>query len=515
MAEIINENRVFVDGDINIVTQQLSDGRTIEKRQRGDVVSQIKTIEENGSYKIVNASNVTIEELTADGILRRYDSQSGNLVKETLQDGTEKTYFETGQLERICYPNGNCLSYYRNGNIAAREDKKDIIAFDEQGNTQYKFENGRLEVNPDFFSYYRLGIKTKDNSTHWQEKVTLNPKKKTFLCLGGDQTKEARNANGNINAFSAVLGLTDEQKDNMQLVSCYRPSDPIRFLSQRAGGIEQRIAADYKREILNKFMPFMAKVEHGKMVRYSGKELADNFRNIFIQAHCAGANDLPHIVGVFNDTMNKLGYTLQERKNAMRQVICVTNNSQREMTDNLDFTCIHRYSVKDGQFEPEYEEKYSKGYPVFIQDNPAFGALDGTKAGFVKIKDNEMLMAFDKILLEGSEHNDGFWTTNEKKLTLIGKYQANLMKKIGQFWYRNTQDVPNVVDLLKNCTDNTVLKPFVEKSLAFGKNLTVSYQNVLENHHILKAAWNRFKSPNIDPEKTGVYKIISPQGRAM
>ena len=360
-----------------------------------------------------------------------------------------------------------------------------------------------------------MGTKTKENKEHWVEKSVLTPKKKTLLCLGGDQTKDARVANGNINAFAKVLGLTDEQKDDMQMISCYRPSDPIRFLSQRAGSIQERIQADYKREILNKFMPFMAKIENGKPVRYSGKELADNFRNIFIQAHCAGANDLPYFASVFNETMNKLGYTLQEQKNAMRQVICVTNNSQREMTDNLDFTCIHRYSVKDGQFEPEYEEKYSKGYPVFIKDNSAFGALDGTKAGFVKIKDNEMLMAFDKILLEGSEHNDGFWTTNEKKLTLIGKYQANLMKKIGQFWYHNKQDVPNVVDMLKQCTDNTVLKPFIEKSLAFGKNLTVSYHNVLENHHILKAAWNRFKSPKIEPEKTGIYKLINSQGRAI
>lgn len=515
MVDILNEKREFIDGDINILTRQLSNGQTIELRQRGDTVLQTKTINQDGSYEIVNAANVKLEELTTDGVLRKYNPQSRKLLQEVLPDGTEKTYFETGQLERIHYLNGTHLSYYRNGNLAVREDKNNIIAYDENGHTQYKFENGRLEVNPDFFSYYRLGIKTKDNSIHWQEKAILNPKKKTFVCLGGDQTKEARNANGNINAFAKVLGLTDEQKDNMQLVSCYRPSDPIRYLSLRAGGIEQRIAADYKREILSKFMPFMAKIENGKPVRYSGKELAENFRNIFIQAHCAGANDLPHIVSVFNETMNKLGYTLQERKNAMRQVICVTNNSQREMTDNLDFTCIHRYSVKDGQFEPEYEEKYSKGYPVFIKDNSAFGALDGTKAGFVKIKDNEMLMAFDKILLEGSEHNDGFWTTNEKKLTLIGKYQANLMKKIGQFWYNNTQDVPTVINLLKKCTDNTVLKPFVEKSLAFGKNLTVSYHNALENHHILKAAWNRFKNPNIEPEKTGVYKLLSTSGRVV
>jgi len=515
MAEIIRENRKFIDGDLNLLTQNLSDGRTVEKRQRGDAVLWTKTINKDGSYQIISADNIKLEELTSEGVLRKYDARTGALRRETLPDGTETTFRETGQIESVRNPKGTYITYHANGQIAGYEEKDYILAKDENGKVQYEFKNGHLTVNPDYFSYYRLGVKSADNDKHWSEKAELNPKKKTLLCLGGDQTKDARTANGNINAFAQVLGLTDEQKKNMQMVSCYRPSDSIHFLSRRAGGIDDRIQTDYKREILDKFMPFMAKLENGKPVRYSGKELADNFRNIFIQAHCAGANDLPHIVGVFNETMNKLGYTLQEQKNAMKQVICITNNSQREMTDNLDFTCIHRYSVKDGQFEPEYEKKYSKGYPVFIQDSAAFGALDGTKAGFVKIKNNEMLMAFDKILLEGSEHNDGFWTTNEKKLTLIGKYQANLMKKIGQFWYNNQQDVPNVVDLLKKCTDNTVLKPFVEKSLAFGKNLTVSYHNVLENHHILKAAWNKFKSPNIEPEKNGVYKIIGSQGRAI
>lgn len=513
MVDILNEKREFIDGDINILTRQLSNGQTIEFRQRGDTVLQTKTINQDGSYEIVNAANVKLEELTSTGILRKYNAQTRALMKEVLSDGTETIFRETGQVESVRSPDGIYRTYHTNSQLAGYEEKDYIISYDEQGTVQYEFKNGHLSVNPDYFSYFRLGIKSKNNDKHWVEKEQLDPKKKTLLCLGGDQTRDAKSANGNINAFAGALGFSDAQKEKMQLVSCYRPSDPIRFISQRAGGIEKRIQADYKREILDKFMPFMAKNENGKLVRYSGKELADNFRNIIIQTHCAGANDLPHVTSVLRETMNKFGYTFQEQKNAMRQVLCITNNSQREMTEDLDFTCIHRYSVKDGQFEPEYEKRYSKGYPVFVQDYKAFGALDGTKAGFVKIKNDEMLMAFDKILLEGNEHNDGFWTTDEKRLTLIGKYQANLMKKIGQFWFHNNEDMPDVTDLLKKCTNNTVLKPFVEKSLAFGKNLTVSYHNVLENHHILKSAWNKFNNPKIEPEKTGIYKLLSAQGR--
>ena len=211
--------------------------------------------------------------------------------------------------------------------------------------------------------------------------------------------------------------------------------------------------------------------------------------------------------------MTLLGYSQKEQKNALRQVICITNNSQREFRDNLDFTMIHRYSVKDGQFEPEYETKFSDGYPEFLKDIAEYTAQKGEKAAFVPMKNNEVLMVFDKVLIDGSEHNAGFWTTNENNLTEVGRKQALLMKNIGTFWYNNQKDLPDVVNLLEECSKQNGLEDFVQNSLQQGKKLKKSQQNVLENPLILKSAKNKFKSPDYEPEKTGIYKLLSQNVR--
>lgn len=58
----------------------------------------------------------------------------------------------------------------------------------------------------------------------------------------------------------------------------------------------------------------MAQVKDGKLEKYSPEELYENFRNIIIQAHCYGANDLPILSQVFKEAMTSLGYSQKEQK---------------------------------------------------------------------------------------------------------------------------------------------------------------------------------------------------------
>lgn len=511
MAEIINEQIRQIDGRINVITQDFSDGSQIEIVKNGDNLRSRKEINPDGSYRTYNAQNQKTEEQTSDGTWRKFNPQTAFLIEEKNADGSIKHFYENGNLSTIRTADGRYYSYYENGNLSVREEDDYAVHLDSTGRCMYEFKNGNLTINPDYYSFYRLGVKTKDNETHWDEKTTLNPRKKTLVCLGGDQTKGPKAANGNINVFAQVLGLSPEQIDKMQLCSCYRPNSEARLhiLLNKAGKIAQQIENDYKREILQKFMPFMAKIKDGKQERYSSEELAGNFRNIIIQAHCYGANDLPRFKKVFSETMEQLGYTDKERQNALCQVICITNNSQREFTDNLGFSCIHRYSVKDGQFEPEYEERFSAGYPVFLQGHSDFGAQTGIKSSFVSLRKNEMLMIFDKILTQGIEHNSAFWTTKAANLTVVGKKQADLMKRIGRYWYNNTEDISSISDFVIKAAEGSEAAAFVEKSLADGQKLKREQQNVLKNHHILKSVWNKFNSPDVVPDKTGIYKLLS------
>lgn len=508
MHDLVNEEKVEIDGS-NKTIQYFSDGSKIEKYERRGVIITKTEIQPNGAYCKYNANDVKIEELTPDEVFIKYDTTTQNKIKEEYKDGKVITFHQNGNISSIKIKD-DFRSYYENGNLASLQKENYKLGLDILGNKQYELKDGELYVNPDFFSYYRLGIKIKDTEKHWQEKVILNPKKKTLICLGGDQTKDSRSANGNINGFTQVLGLSQEQLDTMQLCSCYRPVNmTISRLFREVGGQSKQIRDDYHREILAKFMPFMAQVKDNQFVRYSGDELADNFRNIMIQAHCAGANDLIKFAKVFNQTMTELGYTDKEKSKAMQQIICITNNSQREFTDNLGFTLIHRYSVKDGQFEPEYNEKFSDGYPLFLQQHIDFAKKEGRKAGFVSLKSNEMLMIFDKVLAKGNEHNDGFWTTEKKNLTTIGKLQAQLMKQIGGFWFSNSKDMPTPEYLVKIVSRGTVTETFVDKSLALGKKLKIEQRTPLKNHHILKKVKNEFDDPNYVPKETGIFKFLA------
>lgn len=520
MVEVISEKKQKIDGEHYLVTQELSDGSLRELSQNGDKIFKTKTIRKDGSYIILDGNDVKIEELTSNGYLCKYNPKNEKLTEETSPDKVVTRFYENGNKQFVRdEQNGVYTSYYENGNLARFEDTKKNYEINKavNGNVNYELKDGKLTINPDYFSYYRLGVKSQNNDEHWEEKCTLNPKKKTLLCLGGDQTKDAKAANGNTNAFFSVLGLSQEEKDNVQLVSCYRPfNENLRFIWHKVKGFDQQLENDYKREILQKFMPFMARNVDGKFERLHPQELIGNFANIMIQAHCYGANDLPRINKVFRETMTKLGYSEELQKNALRQIICVTNNSQREMTDNLDFSCIHRYSVTDGQFEPEYNTDESAEYPVFVQDYQAFADKKGNKAAFIETKPNEMIMVFDKIMTERSkkdEHNEAFWTTNEDMLTQAGKYQARLMAKIGQTWYDKKSEMTDITTFLQKITEKSTLHTFVTKALAFGKRLKSEKKNMLINHHILKSTWNKFKNPNSETSKTGIYKLLSKEYR--
>ena len=515
MSELVHTETQQIDGAISRTQSLFSDGSKIEIFQKGDKLLSTKEISSDGSYRLYNAEDVKIEEMTSDGTFRKFDPQTSFLKEEKSSDGTIKTFHENGNLSTIKTLDGKYFCYYENGNLSEKEENGNILKLYADGHTAYELKDGYLTIDSDFYSFYRLGVKTKDTATHWQEGISLDPTKKTLICLGGDQTKDAQTANGNINVFFNVLGLSYEQKENIQLCSCYRPNCPRRLcrLLNQTGNTTQQVENDYRREILQRFMPFIAQVKDGKLERYSGEKLAENFRNIIIQAHCYGANDLPRFSQVFNETMSKVGYTDKEQKNAMRQIICITNNSQREFKDNLGFTTIHRYSVTDGQFEPEYKEEFSAGYPLFLEKHSEFSKKNGSKASFVSLRPNEMLMIFDKVLTKGSEHNSGFWDTESEDLTTVGKKQADLMQRIGQFWYSNTAEITSVSELIKKASEGSSSAEFVKKSVAAGQKLSREQQSVLKNKHILKSAWNKFNSPDVAPEKTGIYKFLSAKYR--
>ena len=514
MVEVISEDKQVIDGGYCVIKQELSDGTRREITKDGDEISSIKTIRPDGSYTRVNGNNIKTSEQTPEGYWREYDAQTGKIKKEISPQKVITTFRENGNIESISdEANGIYHSYYENGNLARYVEKNYEIYKAIDGVVNYELKDGKLTINPDWFSYYRLGVKSQNNNEHWEEKCTLNSKKKTLLCLGGSQTKEARAANGNGNAFIKILGLSPEEQENVQIVSCYRPYNSLlHYMWRRVSGFEEQYKNDYKREILQKFLPFMARNVDGKFERLRPDELIENFGNIMIQTHCYGANDLLQFDKVFKGTMTKLGYSESLQKKALQQVICITNNSQREMIDNLSFTCIHRYSVRDGQIEPEYEKKYSTEYPQFVQSHEAFIAQKGNQSAFITTRPNEMIMVFDKILADKSsndEHNDAFWTVNESILSKVGKYQARLMSKIGRFWYHNRGEMANVKEFVQRITANNTLHTFVTNALKFGEKLKAEKKNMLVNHHILKSKWNKFKNPNIPAPKTGVYKLLS------
>jgi hypothetical protein len=184
------------------------------------------------------------------------------------------------------------------------------------------------------------------------------------------------------------------------------------------------------------------------------------------------------------------------------------------MTENIPVTTLQRYSTTDGQFEPEYNRKYSNSYPAHLDNNVDYRKKKGIKSSFIKLRANEAVMAFDKILMstdiKGSskEHNEAFFETNPKKLTKVGREQMKLMGLVAQYWYNNHDEIPDAMDLLKKVAKGTDLELFVATSILNGEMLKKEHNNPLRNPHSLKVAVNRFKNPDIEPEHTGIWKLL-------
>lgn len=491
----------------NITNEVLENGDILETFYVGGEVCSVTYKHPDGSYEVFSGEGYKKQELTADGIYRVYKYKTDKIDREVYPDKTIITYHDNGRVSTIEKADKSYVSYYDNGNLFTRRENDYEIALFNDGRLQYEFKDGKLTINPEFFSFYKIGAKSENSPNHWDEKCILDPKKKTLLCLGGDQTFDAREANGNINAFAKVFGLSPQQLRTMQLCSCYRPSGfsvGITHLFSKSKDRDAQVKQDYKREILHKFMPFMAKTKDGQFERYSASKLYENFRNIIIQAHCYGANDLLVISDVFKETLSKLNYSEDETERALRQIVCISNNSQREFVDNTGFTMLHRYSVKDGQFEPEYDTKKSDAYPVFLSDYPKYSRKKGKKYAIVPLRDNEALIVLDRVLINGSEHNEAFWTTSKEKLTPAGKKQADLIKAIGQFWYANKSDIPDVMSLIQKAVKGTHHEHDVNMAIFEGSKLKTEQSNMLVNHNKLKKVWIEFNEGNIPEE----YKIF-------
>jgi len=400
--------------------------------------------------------------------------------------------------------------------------KEPVYAYSESGELLYKLEDGYLQVNPKFSSYLRMGMKTTENAEHWTTEFVLDPRKKTIICFGGDETRDARAANGNVNAFVKTLGFTKEQLDKMQMVGHYQdiPKGFHRVLFYMATNTDELCDNDYVRETLKVFMPFIAKKTESGWRKIPSQNLLNNMQNILMVTHCYGTSVMIEVLNILKQEMVTLGYDQQLIDTALKQILCVSNNTQLELTENIPTTILHRYSVADGQSDSTYDTRYSNSYPLHVDKHPEFSKIKGEKAAFVKLKKNEMLMAFDKILMSvdtkwsSDEHNGAFFTTDPQNLTPVGREQMQLLQLIAQYWYHNHDEIPDVIDLLRTVTQGTDLGLFVATSILRGEILKKEHNNPLRNPHSLDVVANRFRNKEIEPEHTGIWKWLEQsQGR--
>ena len=382
-------------------------------------------------------------------------------------------------------------------------------------NTPYTIQDGKMSIDPKFCSFIRIGMKTTENDEHWTNEFILDSQKKTIICFGGDQTKNARAANGNINAFLKTLGFTKEQQDQMQLLAHYVdiPQD-FRWTLRKATNRTELQHNDFVRETLKVFLPFIAKKTKSDWKKIPDENLLHNMRNILIVTHCAGTEKMIKILNILRTEMLSLGYKQKLIDTALKQILCISNNSQLEMTEDIPTTILHRYSVADGQSDREYDENYSNSYPVHLDKHLEFSKIKGTKSAFIKLNRNEIMMAFDKILMltdikgSGTEHNEAFFETDQKKLTKVGLEQMKLIQLLAQYWYNNNDEIPDTMDLLNMVAKGTDLELFVATSILNGEILKKEHNNPLQNPHSLGVIVNRFRNKEIEPEHTGIWKLL-------
>lgn len=393
----------------------------------------------------------------------------------------------------------------------------DCFSYSPEGKLQYKIEKGKLWYDPEYHSYIKIGMKTKDNDEHWTEDFALDPKKKTVFIWGGDGTKTARAANGNINSSINALGFTDEQQNNMQMLACYYPENRYILEDVAYGDVTnfgELSMNDIQREVLRVYHPFIAEKTEQGWKKLPSNELLDNMRNILHCTHCRGTDEMGSIENIIQKEMLALGYEEALIDKALKQNLCITNNSQRQFDDNPKITTLHRYSVYDGQFESDDIYNITNSYPAHLAKSVEYNKFKGNKSSFIILGKNETLMVFDKILSNETEssnkdeHNQAFFTTNPECLSEVGKKQLKLMLSVAQGWYKKHNEMPSAEDLVRQCGQDAGLEVWTSKSFVAGKLLQKEHNNPLKNPHVLEVAKNRFNNPNIEPEHTGVWKLL-------
>ena len=138
-------------------------------------------------------------------------------------------------------------------------------------------------------------------------------------------------------------------------------------------------------------MPFIAKKTKLGWSKISNQDLLDNMHNILIVTHCAGTSVMIDVLNILKQEMGALGYEPQLIDNALKQILCISNNSQLEMTEDIPTTILHRYSVSDGQSDSTYDTNYSNSYPVHLDEHAEFSKIKGKKSAFIKLKKHENL----------------------------------------------------------------------------------------------------------------------------
>ena len=469
----------------------------------------------NGGEEYYNAKNEKNKEITKEGVVRTF--VNNKKTSEDFPDGSFITYFEDETIKTQRNADGSFIEYYEHDKIKEKGDKNTFFSYSPEGELQYKIENRKMWINPNYFSFIHIGMKTKGNEEHWTEDFELNPKKKTIICYGGDSTDTARGGNGNINAFVYSLGFTQEQKSNLQMLAHYCPKNNELYRRIRRYKIinyEELRNNDYHREVAKVFMPFIAKKTEQGWKKLPQNELLENMSNILSTTHCFGTNEMVGISHAINEQMQKLGYKQSLINKALKQNLCITNNSRRDFRDNIQMTMIHRYSVCDGPGDEMYDKDYVNAYQTQLDENAEYSKIKGNKSSFINLNKQEVLMIFDKVLSSEStkyshtEHNQAFFENSQNNLTDVGYKQMKLTQSVVQWWYNNHDEMPNAEDLIIQCGQNAGLEVWTSKSFVSGKLLQKEHNNPLKNPHVLTVAKNRFNNPDIEPEHTGIWKLL-------